>query len=325
MPEMQPESATRPGIVIVPAALFGIVLGLGGLGSAWRIATRLWPLPAAVGEALVLLAAAIWAVLLAMFARKWLSARAVAQREADDPVLAFSIGIVPMATMLVGVALKPYHQLLGWAIFIAGLVAGVLYAASLMGKSWQGGRASTASTPLMYLTPVGAGFLGAMGAGAYGQSDLAAFLWGAGAISWIIIEAAVLQRLMSEPLPVTLRATVGIQLAPPAVGCMSYLAFTAGPADLLAHALLGYALLQALIILRLSAWLREQPFGPGAWSYTFGLAALSVATLTMLERGQTGTMALLAPAIFIVANVAIGWIAVRTLMLALAGRLLPRQ
>ena len=79
-----------------------------------------------------------------------------------------------------------------------------------------------------------------------------------------------------------------------------------------------------MILWRQSPWLRQQPFGPGAWAYTFGTAALSVSALTMLERGgQHSLMTWLAPLLFALANLLIGWIAARTLLLALSGKLFP--
>ena len=48
----------------LPASFFGIVLGLSGLGQAWRIAVRLWDMPSAIGEGLLLLSALVWAALL---------------------------------------------------------------------------------------------------------------------------------------------------------------------------------------------------------------------------------------------------------------------
>ena len=53
---------------IVPAAFFGIVLGLAGLGNAWRAAHQVWQLPAIVGEIILALASIVWAVLIALFA-----------------------------------------------------------------------------------------------------------------------------------------------------------------------------------------------------------------------------------------------------------------
>lgn len=308
---------------LVPAVFFGMVLGLGGLGSAWRIAGRIWGYPAWIGEALCLTATAVWLVWLVMFALKWLCARPAALGEIREPTMSFSIGLVPMASLLASLYLKPYAPELAWWIFAVAAVAGVLYTAWLTGGAWQGGRAIEATTPLVYLVPVGAGFLGAIAAGSFNHSDVAVMLWGAGAISWLVWESVVLQRLMTHSMPVGLRATIGIQLAPPAVGCMSYLSFTDGPPDRLALMLLGYALLQGVITLRVVPWLREQPFGPAAWAYTFGIAAVAVSALSMVEKGQTGVIAQLALPLFVLANLFIGWIAVRTVGLTLSGRLFP--
>ena len=48
----------------LPASYFGIVLGLSGLGQAWRIAHPLWGLPAIMGEGLLAIATLVWLVLL---------------------------------------------------------------------------------------------------------------------------------------------------------------------------------------------------------------------------------------------------------------------
>ena len=48
----------------LPASFFGVVLGLSGLGQAWRVAVQLWGVPAAIGEGLLLLATLVWTWLL---------------------------------------------------------------------------------------------------------------------------------------------------------------------------------------------------------------------------------------------------------------------
>jgi tellurite resistance protein len=48
----------------VPASMFGIVLGLAGLGLCWRLAHRTWGMPAAIGEIILALASLVWAVLI---------------------------------------------------------------------------------------------------------------------------------------------------------------------------------------------------------------------------------------------------------------------
>jgi tellurite resistance protein len=125
-------------------------------------------------------------------------------------------------------------------------------------------------------------------------------------------------------MPAPLRPTLGIQLAPPVVGGVAYLSVTTGTPDLLAYAMLGYGLLQAFLLLRLPPWIRQQPFAPSYWAFTFGATALAVVPLDMMESGTTGAVALIAPYIFVAANMAVGLIALATLRLMLQGRLLPK-
>ncbi|HMI10949.1 MAG TPA: hypothetical protein VK567_05035, partial [Bradyrhizobium sp.] len=65
-------------------------------------------------------------------------------------------------------------------------------------------------------------------------------------------------------LPIALRPTLGIQLAPPTVGAVAYLGINGGVPDLVAHALVGYGLLQALLLLRLLPWSSRLPYPIGA-------------------------------------------------------------
>jgi tellurite resistance protein len=321
---MSDPASARPPVPLVPAAFFGMVLGLGGLGGAWRVAARTWGMPVWIGDALLLAAALIWCAWIALFVAKWAWAPAAARSELADPALSFGLGLVAMATLMASIAIKDYAPGLAWWVFVMGAIGGTLLTAWLIGGLWQGGRALESITPLTILPSVGTAYTGALAAGAFGHRELAAMMWGPGVITWIIMDSLILYRLLSHGLPVPMRATIGIQLAPPAVGCLAYLGFTEGPPDRLVHFLIGYAILQGLILIRLVPWIRAQLFGPGAWAFTFGVAALSGSALLCLERHPTGAIASLAWPMFLIANVFIGWIAVRTLILFAQGRLFPQ-
>lgn len=142
--------------------------------------------------------------------------------------------------------------------------------------------------------------------------------------SWLAIESVLIHRLYTaEALALAIRPTIGIQLAPPTVGALAYLNLTDGPPTLLVHAMLGYGLLQALVLLRLLPWIRAQPFSAGYWGFTFGVTALAAAPLRLIERGDTGPIAALAPYLFLGANVIVLVMIVATLRLLLQGKLLP--
>lgn len=309
---------------LVPAIFFGMVLGIGGLGTAWRAAHRVWGAPAFVGECLSLLAVAIWLLWSVLFAWKWLTARQAAMRELNEPTLSFIAILVPMSTIIASFGLKPYAPDVAWAMCAAGVAAQVAFTIWTSGTLWQGGRTSEMTTPVIYMPPVGGNLVSALGCGVFGYPDLAILFWGAGLISWLVWESIVLNRFLTSTLPVHQRATIGIHLTPPAVACMAYLGVTEGSSDKIAPMLFGYALLQGLIMLRLAPWLRQQPFTPSAWAYTFGVAAIAVSALWLVERGQTGPVAMMALPLFVGANIFIGWIAARTLVLAMTGTLVPQ-
>jgi tellurite resistance protein len=309
----------------VPASFFGIVLGVVGLGNTWRAAAKLWHLPPLVGEVLLGLGVLIWLALVILYALKWVLAKSDALSEARNAIQCCFIGLAGVATMLVGIALLPYTRPLAEAIYIVGAVFTLAFAAWRTGLLWQGGRDHSATTPVLYLPTVAGGFVMSGGAGALGYPDWGQLAFGVAFFSWLAVESVLIHRLYTLPaMPLALRPTLGIQLAPPAVGAIAYGAINGGAPDLTSHVLMGYAILQALVLLRLLPWILQQPFTASYWAFTFGVTALATAPLRMVARGDTGAMATLAPYLFIGANLVVGLIAIGTLRLVAQGRLLPQ-
>jgi len=309
-------------IPIIPASYFGIVLGLTGLGGVWRAATQAWQFPAAIGEAVMAAAVAVWAVLIILFALKWLVARSDAQGEAAHPVQCCFIGLAGVATMLAAWALVPHARLAAEIIGAAGGAFTLWFAVWRTGGLWQGGRDPGATTAVLYL-PTGAGsFVGANLAAALGYSDWAQVLFGAGFFSALAIDSVLIHRLLTAPeLAEPLRPTLGIQIAPATVGLSAYLSIWPGEPGLFAHMLLGYGLLMTLIMLRLLPWIAKGAFSPGYWAFTFGITALAAGPLRMVARGDSGPAQALAPFLFIFANLVVGLVAVGTVWLLIRGRL----
>ncbi len=309
----------------VPASFFGIVLGLAGLGGAWREAHKAWGLPSQVGESLMLVATLVWAMLLLFYVGKWISARQQALAELDHPIQCCFVGLIGVATMLIALAALPYARPVAVVLVTLGTLFTVVFGLWRTGLLWRGGREHTTTTPVMYLPTVAGSFVTAICLGAMGYPDWGQMAFGAGFFSWLAIESVLMVRLYTAPtLEPMLRPSLGIQLAPPTVGLSAYLAVTSGTPDVLSHALLGYGLLQGLLLLRMLPWIAEHPFTPSYWGFTFGLTALATAPLRMIARGETGAPAVLAPYLFILANLAIVWIALLTVRLLIQGRLFPR-
>jgi tellurite resistance protein len=309
----------------VPASFFGIVLGLAGLGGTWRAAARVWQLPPVIGEALMLVAGIVWAIMLVLYAAKWIYAREEALRELEHPIQCCFVGLIGVATLLISIAVLPHSRLAAEILFAAGASFTLAFGVWRTGILWRGGRDPATTTPVLYLPTVGGAFVTATAAAALGYQDWGQLAFGAGLFSWLAIESVLLHRLYTvASMPAPLRPTLGIQLAPPVVGGVAYLSVTTGAPDMLAYAMLGYGLLQALLLLRLLPWIRQQPFAPSYWAFTFGATALATLPLRMMERGATGAVGSIAPYLFVGANIVVALIAAATLRLVLQGRLLPK-
>ncbi|MFK0165564.1 dicarboxylate transporter/tellurite-resistance protein TehA [Rhizobium sp. NPDC090279] len=307
---------------LVPASFFGIVLGLSGLANAWRVGARIWHLPAMVGEVLTFISVAVWLMLIALFLLKWTMARGEAFKEVANPVQCCFLALIGVTTMLIAGGLLPYSRIGAQTIFLVGAAYTLAFSVWRTGGLWHGERDIAATTAVLYL-PSGAGcFVTAIVGAALGFPQWAQLFFGAGFFSWLAIESALLHRLLTGPaLPPPLRPTLGIQLAPPTVGAIAYMSVTAGPADTLVHAMIGYGLLQALILLRLLPWIMKEAFSPGYWAFTFGATALATAPMRLIERGDSGPVAQLAPILFVAANIVVVLVAAATIRLIVSRKL----
>ena len=317
-------AALKGDRIIIPASFFGMILGLVGLGSCWRVAVKIWHVPVWIGEAIMLLAASVWLLLLVLYVSKWLWAREDALLELAHPVFCCFIGLVPLSTALMALAIAPYAHGIAVLLFVIGATGQLGFGVYRSGQLWMGGRSPETTTPVLYLPTVAGGFVSAIVASTLGYRDWGVLFFGAGMFSWLALESIIMHRLyLLAALPKPLRPTLGIQLAPPVVGCVAYLGLTSGQPDAFAQILFGYGLLQALILLRLMSWLFQQPFAASYWAFTLGVAALALAALHFVERGMTGMMEGLAGLLFLGANIVIGSIAWGTVQLLLRGQLLP--
>ncbi|WGD29136.1 dicarboxylate transporter/tellurite-resistance protein TehA [Ancylobacter sp. WKF20] len=314
----------QPRLPIVPVSFFGMVLGLVGLGGSWRAAHHVWDTPALIGEAIMAVGSLVWAVVLALYALKWLLARPAALAEMSHPVQSGFVGLAGVATLLVSIAAAPYSRDLAILLLLAGAAFTLGFGVWRSGALLHGERDPALATPVLYLPTVAGCYVTGTACGVLGYPDWGQLAFGAGLFSWLAMESVLLYRFQhGAALAPALRPTLGIQLAPPVVGAVTYLAVTSGPPDIFERALIGYGLLQLLLLARLLPWILKQSLSPAYWAFTFGLTALATASIQLIGRGETGALALLAPALLALATAVVAITSGHSLWLLLTGRLVP--
>lgn len=305
-----------------PAAYFGMVLGLAGLGNAWRAAEQTWHIGNGVSEWILALAAAVWAVLVILFAAKAVFAMDKLVTEINHPVQCCFVGLIGVATMLIAGAAEPYSYAAGATLFLIGFAFTAIFAVWRTGSLWHGERDPATTTAVLYLPTVAGSFVTATVASSLGYQDWGQLAFGAGIFSWLAIESVLLHRLLTGPMtPPALRPTLGVQLAPAPVGAIAYISVNGGAPDMFVHALIGYGILQLLFLLRLSPWLREAGAVMGFWAFSFGATSIATAPVRLLGAGDNAAISVVAPAAFVLANVFVLGLTAMTVWLLLSGRM----
>ncbi|WP_434658998.1 dicarboxylate transporter/tellurite-resistance protein TehA [Klebsiella sp. MISC125] len=312
-------------VLNLPAGYFGMVLGIIGMGFAWRYASTIWPVSRAIGDGLVILAMVIWALLAVAFISRVLRFPHSVLQEMRHPVASSFVSLFPATTMLVSIGFVPWLRSLSLVLFSLGVVLQLSYSAWQSAGLWRGQHPGEATTPGLYLPTVANNFISAMACGALGFNDAGLVFLGAGIFSWLSLEPVILQRLRSDgELPTAMRTSLGIQLAPALVACSAWLSVNGGEADTFAKLLFGYGLLQLLFMFRLMPWYLRQPFNASFWSFSFGISALATTGLHLGHTHPNGFFHALAMPLFIFTNVIIGLLLIRTFLLLMRGKLLIR-
>ena len=311
-------------ISLLPASFFALTLGLAETGNAWRFAHNLWALPPFGGEILEALAILSFIVFIAMYINKWVAHTSAAQAETKDPVQSAFLALIPESVILIALALQPYASGSATTIFWIGSAANLLFGAVRLAAHWCRQRDAAQIVPPLYLPYTASVLVNALAAGAFGYIDYGWMLFGAGAISWLIMDSTITHQLMTGGLAEKTRNFMGIYSAPPVVALVAYQVLAGNEANAaIMYALAGYALFVFAGLVCASRWLAKQDFAPGYWAYTFGVATLGQGLMLMVERSPDGSLEVVAGVVFAATLLLVLYVAIGSLRLLAKGGYFP--
>jgi tellurite resistance protein len=307
----------------VPPNLFGIALGMAGLALAWHAAVPLLGIPQTVPDALDVLAAVLWLVLVGAYL---VQGPRVILADLRDPVLSPFVSASAITAMILAATLAQDAAAAGRVLVIVFLAVTIAIGGWLTGQ-WMTGGIEPDSLHPGYLLPTAAG--GLIGANAAAQVHLHALAeasFGIGVICWVLLSSMIMKRLFAGPaLPSALAPTMAIELGVATVAGSAYFAVAGRTVSFMACALAGCAVLMAVVQVRLIPVYRRLSFTPGFWSFAFAFAYAAAASDALgwlaISRppGTTGY----AIVVITLLTGFVAWIAFRTVVLAARGQLFP--
>jgi tellurite resistance protein len=189
-----------------------------------------------------------------------------------------------------------------------------------------GGAEPDSVHPGYFLPTAAGGLIGANAAAQVHLHALAEASFGIGVICWVLFASTILNRLFTRPaLPSQVIPATAIELGVAGVAGSAYFAMAGQTVSFMACALGGYAVLMALVQVRLIPVYRGLSFSAGFWSfaYAFAYAAAASDALVWLAIKKPPAAAGYAIAVIALLTTFVSWIAVRTVVLAVRGQLFP--
>lgn len=266
----------------LPVALFGSVMGLTGLSSAWDLAHQLYDVPTWVAK-LIGGSAILFFILVSLgYITKAVTGYKAVRAEFNHPIAGNLFGTLFISLLLIPIPLASYSLELSKVIWLVGTVGMIVFAWAIILR-WLGARQQPSHATPAWIVPV-VGLidipLAVPALQLQGVDQLLLFSLSLGLFFAIPLFTLIMARVMfEEPMGVSLQPSLMILLAPFAVGFSAYVTVV-GKIDLFASALYMLTLFMLTVLVgRLRHLALSCPFRLSWWSVSFPLAAASVAAL----------------------------------------------
>lgn len=266
-----------------PLSTFALVMGVAGLGLGLRTLAEHGG-PAWIGEAVLMFAWMVFFFLAVLFIFKAVRHPAEMIIDLRHPIRLNYLAAISISIVLMSIALRPHEPLPALGIFALGASLHLIVTILVVNFWMHHARfAITQVNPAWFIPAVGSVLI-PIPAVAFGYVEVGWFFFSAGILFWAILMTIVFYRILfHEPLSTRVLPTLYILIAPPAVGFLAYLQLT-GELDAFARILFFIALFLTILLFTRIRGQAQIPFSLTSWSYTFPLAAMSIALMEMGER-----------------------------------------
>lgn len=266
-----------------PVSFFAVVMGLTGSAIAWRRAETLLHWEFGIGLALSWLSMAAFVLIAVVYAAKAALHPAEVLKEFRHPVRVNFFPAMSIGLLLLAILQAEAAPALAQALWGVGTAVHLAFTLLVMNRWIHHPGVEISHVSPAWFIPVVGNILVPIAGVRFFPADVSWFFFSVGIVFWPVLLTIVLYRLFFHaPLPQRLTPTLFILVAPPAVGCIAWVALT-GQVDAMAHVLYSVALFFTLLLASNALRFLRTPFFLSAWAYSFPLAAMAIASLLMFH------------------------------------------
>lgn len=313
--------ARLPWLAYMPVPLFASVMGLTGLGLAWKRAEEVFELGHWVSQGIMLATLGVYAVLLVLYVTKAIRHRSAVAHEFSHPVRISFFPAMSIGALLLAALTRHDLPALSVALLVVGATVHLILTIVILSSWIHHTRYEIAHSTPAWFIPIVGNILVPIPAMAHGQVEVAWFFFSIGVVFWIVLLTIMMNRFFFHPpVPAKLLPTLFILIAPPSVGFLSWLAMHGGQLDAFGRILYYTALFTTLLLLYQLPHFVKVPFALPWWAYSFPSAAITIATITMGRLIASPGLLAVGAVMLVLASLLIVTLAWRTVRAIAAGK-----
>lgn len=269
----------------MPISLFATVMGLAGLTIATQKVEQVWEISSIASQALLLLSFTVYAIIFVAYFIKWLKYPLAVKEEFNHPIRMSFFPASSIGLILLSITLLPYNLEVTFWLWSVGAVVQMVFTLIILSHWMHHDKLQIQhSTPAWFIPIVGNILIPITGI-ELGYVEISWFYFSVGIIMWLPLQAILLNRFFFHPMmPAKLLPTLFILIAPPAVGFLSWLKLQDGDLDSEARLLYYFSLFITMLMLTQFKHFKKVSFALPWWAYSFPVAAITIATLTMQQK-----------------------------------------
>ncbi|MBT3916294.1 MAG: hypothetical protein HOF23_07955 [Rhodospirillaceae bacterium] len=277
-----------------PPTFFGAVMGVSGLGLAWRQAERLIGFSTLPGDIILIIGALILLIASLIYAVKMMRHPAALQADIAHPVKSAFLSAFPVALILQVSALAPIHLEVAEILWLIGAPASLLVNFYVFSRWYLVGEGVTRINSL-WLIPAAGSFLIAMAGKHVGYDEAAWFFFAIGVLFGGSLLIITIYRYIAEPiLPDPLIPTYFVPIVPPGLMSIIYPMLTnwqmGDEISSFVRITFYFALFMLLFNLAMIRIFWRLKFSMGWWAYTFPLDTISAAMIIYAHATNNALM-----------------------------------
>jgi tellurite resistance protein len=296
-----------------PVQLFAVIMGLSGLAIVYAKAYNLIGMPYWVYSILLLVDTVLFLGIFTAYILKWLLYPEAVNKEFNHPIKSSFMAAISISFLLISIAyydFAPTVSILFWYIGTPLQLAFTL----IVIRYWIHNDLKVVhGNPAWFIPIVGNVLVPVVGVEA-APIWLSLFFFALGMFFWIVLFTIMMYRIVfHHPLAKKLIPTLFILIAPPAVGFVSYMRITDGSIDMFSIFLFSIALFTLFLLLFMVRMFDSKEFFISWWAYTFPLAAMTIATLSMHMAMHTTFTYIGSLFLMLLTTFVIGFVATKTI------------